>query len=585
MFDKYFNLPTIVVSLDPEAAAPRAEVLADSPVSTSIDQDAPSIRSSSNVIQIHTPLEHLGRWTKDHPIANVIGDPSRLVKTDEFSEVLKNKARLVAQGFRQEEGIDFEESFAPVARIEAIRIFVANATHKNMIIYQMEVKTAFLNGELKEEVYVSQLEGFVDQDNPSHVYKLKKALYGLKQAPRAWYDMLSSFLISQQFTKGVVDPTLFIRHAGNDILLAKPTKKHLQAVKRIFRYLNGTINMGLWYSKDTDMSLKTYADADHAGCQDTRRSTSGSAQFFGDKLMRSQLTYYGFQFNKIPQYCDNKSAIALCCNNVQHSKAKYIDIRYHFIKEQVENGIVELYFVRTEYQLADIFTKPLPRERLNFLIEKLENRLDIGKCNGRIPRGLTPREPTFQVVLDAIAFTPCYPAFLIIADVPEICPRVSGRDFDALPSEEDTVSFLRELGHTGEINSLNDVVVDQLHQPWRTFAALINRSLSGKTSGLDKLRLSTAQILWGMFHQKNVDYVELLWEDFIYQIENRVYKKQEKMYYPRFTKVIIHYFLIQEKSLSWRNKIGMHGNGYSLKDKIKPKRTKPSTRMKRAQKV
>ncbi|GKD45442.1 hypothetical protein Tco_1270087 [Tanacetum coccineum] len=200
---------------------------------------------------------------------------------------------------------------------------------------------------------------------------------------------------------------------------AKPTEKHLQAVKRIFQYLNGTINMGLWYSKDTDMSLTTYADVDHAGCQDTRRSTSGSAQFLGDKLvswsskkqkstaissteaeyialsgccsqilwMRSQLTDYGFKFNKIPLYCDNKSAIALCCNNVQHSRAKHIDIRYHFIKEQVENGIVELYFVRTEYQLADIFTKPLPRERFNFLIDKLGmkiiffiiNKVSIGK--------------------------------------------------------------------------------------------------------------------------------------------------------------------------------------------------------------
>ncbi|GJX88168.1 hypothetical protein Tco_0340182 [Tanacetum coccineum] len=119
-----------------------------------------------------------------------------------------------------------------------------------------------------------------------------------------------------------------------------------------------------------------------------------------------------------------------------------------------------------------------------------ENKIDIGKCNGIIPRGLTPREPTFQVVLDAIALTPCYHVFLINADVLE------GREFNPLPSEEDIVSFLRELGHTGEINSLNDVVVDQMHQPWRTFAALINRSLSGKTSGLDKLRLSRAQILW-----------------------------------------------------------------------------------------
>ncbi|GJY25400.1 retrovirus-related pol polyprotein from transposon TNT 1-94 [Tanacetum coccineum] len=578
MFNEYYDPPTIAVSPVQEAAAPRAEVLADSPVSTSIDQDAPStknvISDPSRSVSTRKQLETDAMWcyfdaflTSVEPknFKQAMTEPSWIdamqeeiheferlevwelvpcpnnmfliklkwiykVKTDESGGVLKNKARLVAQGFRQEEGIDFEESFAPVARIEAIRIFVANAAHKNMTIYQMDVKTAFLNDELKEEVYISQPEGFVDQYNPSYVYKLKKALYYLKQALRAWYDMLSSFLISQQFSKGAVDPTLFTRHARNDILLvqiyvdniifastntamcnefanqmttkfkmsimgqipfflglqisqsprgifinqskyafeivkkyglhstdsvdtsmienkkldedlqgkqvdathyrvmigslmyltfsrpylnyvvclcaryqAKHTEKHLQAVKLIFRYLNGTINMGLWYSKDTDMSLTAYADADHAGCQDTRRSTSGSAQFLGDKLvswsskkqkstaissteaeyialsgccsqilwMRSQLTDYGFQFNKIPLYCDNKSAIALCCNNVQHSRAKHIDIRYHFIKEQVENGIVELYFVRTEYQLADIFTKPLPRERFNFLIDKL----------------------------------------------------------------------------------------------------------------------------------------------------------------------------------------------------------------------
>ncbi|GKB89884.1 retrovirus-related pol polyprotein from transposon TNT 1-94 [Tanacetum coccineum] len=110
---------------------------------------------------------------------------------------------MVAQGFRQEEGIDFEESFAPVARIEAIFIFIANAANKNMPIYQMDVKMTFLTGELREVVYVSQPKGFVDQDKPNHVYRLKKALYGLKQAPRAWYDMMSSFLLSQEFSKGL----------------------------------------------------------------------------------------------------------------------------------------------------------------------------------------------------------------------------------------------------------------------------------------------------------------------------------------------------------------------------------------------
>ncbi|GJW88477.1 retrovirus-related pol polyprotein from transposon TNT 1-94 [Tanacetum coccineum] len=425
MFDEYFTPSSIAVSPVQEAAAPRAVILADSPMSTSVDQDAPSLSipstqeqehspnisqgfeespktpifrndplyeslheestsqgSSSNVKQTHTPFEHLEpknfkqEMTKPSWIDamqeeihefgilefwELVPCPDKVlliklkwiykVKTNEFGEVLNNKARLVAQGFMQEEGIDFEESFTPVAKIEAIRIFVANAASKNMMIFQMDVKIAFLNGELKEEVYVSQLEGFVDQDNPSHVCKLKKALYGLKQAPRA-------------------------------CLLMCP------------------------YLKDTGMSMIAYADADHARCQDTRRSTSGSAQFLGDKLvswssrkqkcttissteaeyialsrccaqilwMRSQLTDYGFQYNKIPLYCDNKSAIALCFNNVQHSRAKHIDVRDHFIKEQLENGIVELYFVRTEYQLADIFTKALPRERFNFLIEKLDMR-------------------------------------------------------------------------------------------------------------------------------------------------------------------------------------------------------------------
>ncbi|GJS84617.1 retrovirus-related pol polyprotein from transposon TNT 1-94 [Tanacetum coccineum] len=163
------------------------------------------------------------------------------------------------------------------------------------------------------------------------------------------------------------------------------------------------VNWGLWYPKDSSISITAFADADHAGCQDTRRSTSGSMQFLGDRLVswsskrqksatissteaeyiamsgccaqilwiRSQLTDYGLGFNKIPMYCDNKSAIALCCNNVQHSESKHIDIRFHFIKEHVENEVIKLYFVNTEYQLADIFTKALARERIEFFINKL----------------------------------------------------------------------------------------------------------------------------------------------------------------------------------------------------------------------
>nr|GFB60661.1 retrovirus-related Pol polyprotein from transposon TNT 1-94 [Tanacetum cinerariifolium] len=141
------------------------------------------------------------------------------IKLDEYGDVMKNKARLVAKGYRQEEGIDFEGSFALAARIEAIRIFIANVASKIMTIYQMDVKTAFLNGELKEEVYVSQLEGFVDPDHPTYVYHLKKALYGLRQAPRAWYDTLLQFLLNNNFSKRAVDLTLLTQKTSKHILL------------------------------------------------------------------------------------------------------------------------------------------------------------------------------------------------------------------------------------------------------------------------------------------------------------------------------------------------------------------------------
>ncbi|GJV47782.1 retrovirus-related pol polyprotein from transposon TNT 1-94 [Tanacetum coccineum] len=198
MFDEYFTPLSIAVSLVQKSTALRAMVLADSPVSNSIDQDALSPSNPKTQEQEQSPNISQGFEESqktpifcDDPLyespheESISQGSSSSVKTDEFGGVLKNKARLVAQGFRQEVGIDFEESFASVARIEAIHIFVANAAHKNMKIYQMDIKMAFLNGKLKEKVYVSQPKGFVDQDNPSHVYKLKKALYGLKQAPRA----------------------------------------------------------------------------------------------------------------------------------------------------------------------------------------------------------------------------------------------------------------------------------------------------------------------------------------------------------------------------------------------------------------
>ncbi|GJW93789.1 retrovirus-related pol polyprotein from transposon TNT 1-94 [Tanacetum coccineum] len=335
-WDRYFNPPSSVVSPVPVATTPRAVDIAGSPSSTTSDQDTPS---SNEVLLIKL------KWIYK-------------VETDEFGGVLKNKARLVAQGFWQEEGIDFEESIAPVERIEAIRIFVANAANKNMTIFQMD----------------------------------------------------NDFLKWRAQGRGAVDPTLFTRKVRNDLLLVQiyvddiifasantalcdefanlmTTKFKMSMMGQIDSVdipmveknkldedLQGTSVDATLYRDMIGSLMYLMSNADYAGFQDTRRSTSGSAQFLGDKLMRSQLIDYGFTFNKIPLYCDNKSAIALCCNNVQHSRAKHIDVHYHFIKEQVENVIVELYFVRMQYQLADIFTKPLPRDRFNFLIEKLGMR-------------------------------------------------------------------------------------------------------------------------------------------------------------------------------------------------------------------
>ncbi|GJY29381.1 retrovirus-related pol polyprotein from transposon TNT 1-94 [Tanacetum coccineum] len=480
LFDELLN-PTpsvdhpateVVAPID-EVAAPVPAISTCSPSSTTVDQDAPSPSNSQTTLETQPPV-----------IPNDVEEDNHDIEIAHMG-ILKNKARLVDHGYRKDEGIDFEKSFALVARLEAIRIFLAFAAHMNMVVYQMDVKTAFLNGNLQEEVYVSQSDGFVDKDKPNHMYKLKKALYGLKQAPRAWYDMLSSFLISQDFSKGSVDPTLFIHRDGKELLLvqiyvddiifaastpelcdlfskimcskfkmsmmgkisfflglqisqsprgifinqskyaleslkkygfdscdpvdtpmvekskldedkegkavdpshyrgmigtllyliasrpdlqfaicmcaryqARPTEKHLNAVKRIFRYLKGTVNRGLWYPKDSSIALTAFADADHAGCQDTRRSTSGSMQFLGDRL--------------ISWSSKRQKSAAISSTEAEYiAISKHIDIRFQFIKEHVENGVIELYFVNTEYQLADIFTKALARERIEFLINKL----------------------------------------------------------------------------------------------------------------------------------------------------------------------------------------------------------------------
>nr|GEX57965.1 hypothetical protein [Tanacetum cinerariifolium] len=414
MFNELLNPSLSDDPQAPEVIASIADVIppvqAESTITSA--QSSSTISPPTIVQPDHQIPQHNSKWTKDHPLDNIIGQLSRPVSTrfqlheqalfcyydafltsvepktykdaltqscwieamqEELNKgILKNKARLVARCYCQEEGIDFEDSFALVARLEAIRIFLAYATHKNMVVYQMDVKTAFLNGNLREEVYVSQPDGFVDQDNPNHVYKLKKALYGLKHALRTWYDMLLSFLISQDFSKGSVDPTLFIRRNDNDLLLVQiyvddiifaastpelcdlfsnlmcskfkmsimgkisfflglqisqsprgifinQSRYALESLKKygfescdpvdtpmveksnldedkegkavdLSHYRGMIVTLlyltasrpdlqfaicmcarGLWYLKDSSIALTTFADADHAGCQDTRR--------------------------------------------------------------------------------------------------------------------------------------------------------------------------------------------------------------------------------------------------------------------------------------------------------------------------
>nr|GFC67143.1 retrovirus-related Pol polyprotein from transposon TNT 1-94 [Tanacetum cinerariifolium] len=221
------NIP--ITSHDVDELNPNAMIDGNSFVNPFVTSSSNAAETSSsenvdpsNMHTFYQPYPHEFQWTKDHPleqnVKEAMTDPAWIESMqeeifqfkrmdvwllhDEEQTVIKNKSRLVVRGYRQEEGLYFEESFAPVATMEAIRIFLAYAAHKSFTVFQMDVKTAFLHGSLKEDVYMCQPEGFIDADHPSHIYKLKNALYGLKQAPRVWYDELSTFLLQNNFFKG-----------------------------------------------------------------------------------------------------------------------------------------------------------------------------------------------------------------------------------------------------------------------------------------------------------------------------------------------------------------------------------------------
>ncbi|GJV20743.1 retrovirus-related pol polyprotein from transposon TNT 1-94 [Tanacetum coccineum] len=295
-------------------------------------------------------------------------------KHDEENTVIRNKACLVAKGYAQKEGIDFEESFALVARLEAVRLFLAYAAQKSFIVYQMDVKTTFLDGPLKEE------HGMTSCDSIGTLMAMKHLDADLSGTPvdqTKYRSMVGAIMYLIASRPDIVHATCYCARYQ-----AKPTEKHLTAVKRIFWYLKDTINMGLWYSRDTGFELTAFSDSDHAGCLDSRKSTYSGIQFpGGDKLvswsskkqdftsislaeaeyvslsaccaqvlwLRTQLTDYGFRFDKIPMYCDSKAAITISCNPVQHSRTKHID-------------------------LADLFTKALSEDRFKYLVRRLSMR-------------------------------------------------------------------------------------------------------------------------------------------------------------------------------------------------------------------
>ncbi|GJX10851.1 putative ribonuclease H-like domain-containing protein [Tanacetum coccineum] len=406
-------------------------------------------------------------------------------KRDERSIVVKNKARLVAQGFRQEEGIDYDEVFAPVARIEAIRLFLAFASYMGFPVYQMDVKSAFLYGTIEEEVYVHQPPGFVDPAHPHKVYKVVKALYGLHQAPRAWYETLSTFLLENGFRRGTIDKTLFIKKNKSDIMLVQvkqqpdgifisqdkyvadilkkfdfwsirtattpiesnkplvkdedgvdvdvhvyrsmigslmyltasrpdimfavcacarhqvtPKASHLNAVKRIFRYLKHQPKLGLWYPRDSPFELEAYSDSDYGGESLDRKSTTGGCQFLGRRLIswqckkqtivansttkaeyvaaanccgqvlwiQNQMMDYGFNFMNTKIHIDNESTISVIKNPVAHSRTKHIEIRFHFIRDCYEKRLIEVIKIHTNHNVADLLTKGFDVTRFNFLV-------------------------------------------------------------------------------------------------------------------------------------------------------------------------------------------------------------------------
>ncbi|GJU73561.1 retrovirus-related pol polyprotein from transposon TNT 1-94 [Tanacetum coccineum] len=348
---------------------------------TSVHNTISIPNSSLSIPSMVTPSPQ-DRWSQDKHIklVNIIDflseeEPKKVFEAlqhpgwvdamqDELNQYARNKVwTLVPAPY----GINYDETFAPVARLEAIRIFLAFATDMNFIVYQMDVKSVFLNGKLKEEVYVKQPSGFESSEFPNHVCKLDKTLYGLKQAPKAWSTntkLCKQFakLMTQRYKMSMIVKTPMVppNKLGPDL-----NGKAINETQ--YRGMIGSL-MYLTASRPDIQFLTCLCARYQPNPKESRliavkiifrKSTSSACQLLGGKLMKNQLTDYDIIYEKIPIFCDNTSAIAISNNPILHSRTKHIDIRYHFIRDHILKGDIELHFIPTQYQLADIFTKPM----------------------------------------------------------------------------------------------------------------------------------------------------------------------------------------------------------------------------------
>ncbi|GJS13535.1 putative ribonuclease H-like domain-containing protein [Tanacetum coccineum] len=313
-------------------------------------------------------------------------------KKDERGVVVRNKARLVAQGHRQEEGIDYDEVFAPVARLEAIRIFLAFASYMGFIVYQMDVKSAFLYGKIDEEdKYVAEILkkfDFANVKTASTPIETQKPLVKDEEASDVDVHLYRSMIGSLMYLTASRPDIMFAVCACSRFQVT-PKSSHLSAVKRIFRYLKGKPKLGLWYPRVSSFDLESYSDSDYAGANLDRKSTTGGCQFLGRRLIswqckkqtivatstteaeyvaaasccgqvlwiQNQMLDYGFNFMNTKIYIDNESTICIVKNPVYHSKTKHIAIRHHFIRDAYEKKLIQVLKIHTDDNVADLLTK------------------------------------------------------------------------------------------------------------------------------------------------------------------------------------------------------------------------------------